>query len=794
MKEWKQQDTVTLLPQKTIELPTVIIQQKPYTRQGDTITFNVSAYDQKNLRSIGDVINNIPGFETGSNGAITYQGKPLSNYYIENLDLLGGRYPLANRQLPKEMVSQIQVFLRHQPIRMLDSLIKPNNVAINLKLKENAKGKLLPSLRSATGANTLGPLGELNFLLTYFSKKFQALSNAHYNNIGTLKEEELNGVVLAGNFFLQHFSGWNNPVTVTEALMPPLGSRVFSFNHSAATDVHVIKKTSEYGTLKWNSGYVYEHNRQQTALATTLFTGADTLHIIEINRLRNQLHAVKLGANYTYNAPRLYYTAEATYTGRLAANKWAETDGSFENRQALSAPENELQIKLNAYKTIKKWILNGGTLFVTNNVQSNLVVTPGMFPDYFNQGKPYSNFDYYVNYATLISKSILTAKRKLGKSEFTASLTNVTQQHRLSRIGQITTDTALQQAPNFNPNSAQMLQSKLTFTPEWKIQIKKWFFEMQTPLSYLRNQFRNVNRKQLFNQYFPEPNATVGYKLNKQNYFSVSIKYENDFGGFFSRVPFLLLNNFRSVSAGIDSLLPQEKNLIAETGYSYTSLMEDFNLRLNYSSSWQHLNYNTAFSFSELLQTTHTVAASNRAWQQKADLQSMKILTNWQTTLKFKMQLSDFRFVQIQNFINTQFRIAQAGGSFNLSVRKIKNTVLTANTELQNIYTAQKGLQLQKNSTIHSGNLSITVFLKKRKWAIENSHRTVQISGQSTAFYYQPNVTVSYFAKKQTFELAATNLNNSKTFYNLQAFQNIILQTAYQLRPLEVLLRYSVRF
>jgi hypothetical protein len=47
-------------------------------------------------------------------GKILYQGKAINKYYIEGLDLLEGKYNLANDNLPYQEVSQVQILENHQ--------------------------------------------------------------------------------------------------------------------------------------------------------------------------------------------------------------------------------------------------------------------------------------------------------------------------------------------------------------------------------------------------------------------------------------------------------------------------------------------------------------------------------------------------------------------------------------------------------------------------------------------------------------------------------------------------------
>jgi hypothetical protein len=77
----------------------------------------------------------MPGIEVLPDGKILYQGKAINKYYIEGLDLLEGKYNLANDNLPYQEVSQVQILENHQPIKTLDSLQFSDRTALNIKLK-----------------------------------------------------------------------------------------------------------------------------------------------------------------------------------------------------------------------------------------------------------------------------------------------------------------------------------------------------------------------------------------------------------------------------------------------------------------------------------------------------------------------------------------------------------------------------------------------------------------------------------------------------------------------------------
>ena len=135
-----------------IELREVKVKSDKVHEHGDTISYIVGAYANGNDRSIGDVIAKIPGFDVDkSTGKISYEGKPISKFYIEGLDMLGGKYGTATNTLPQGEVGSVQVLRNHQPIRVLEDFTFTDDAAVNIKMKSSAKTHWVTSWKAGGG-------------------------------------------------------------------------------------------------------------------------------------------------------------------------------------------------------------------------------------------------------------------------------------------------------------------------------------------------------------------------------------------------------------------------------------------------------------------------------------------------------------------------------------------------------------------------------------------------------------------------------------------------------------------
>ena len=142
----------SLLGFKSQHVKEVTVKSDKVHEHGDTISYIVGAYANGNDRSIGDVIAKMPGFDVDkSTGKISYEGKPISKFYIEGLDMLGGKYGSATNTLPQGEVGSVQVMRNHQPIRVLEDFTFTDDAAVNIKMKNSAKTHWVTSWKTGGG-------------------------------------------------------------------------------------------------------------------------------------------------------------------------------------------------------------------------------------------------------------------------------------------------------------------------------------------------------------------------------------------------------------------------------------------------------------------------------------------------------------------------------------------------------------------------------------------------------------------------------------------------------------------
>lgn len=232
---------IVLIPQE-YELPELVVKNEPFIRRGDTLTFDVSQYRQDSDDNIEEVLRNIPGITIEDNGRILYDGLDISKFYVEGLDMLEGRYRIVTRNLSIDAIRDIEVIEHHQAIRALDSLVRPDNAAINLRLKSGIA--FTGSIRGGVGLSPALYLGRGDVF--GFTKKQQFNLLAATNNIGENQRANFQNLYVS----IQQLEP--ELVFINKVLPPFLMKENFYLNNQELTGgFNFLKKLSKNTELKW---------------------------------------------------------------------------------------------------------------------------------------------------------------------------------------------------------------------------------------------------------------------------------------------------------------------------------------------------------------------------------------------------------------------------------------------------------------------------------------------------------------------------------------------------------------
>lgn len=171
------------------ELNEVVVEADKVEVRGDTISYLVPAILTKDDRVLSDVLEKIVGVDVDVDGRVRYNGKAIVKMYVEGNDLLGSRYNIATRNFDPRDISAIEIYERHQPVKALEGIVGSDATALNIKLKPGARSKWITILEAQAGISSEAPFVPYSgraFLMNV-SRKFQTINtfrtDATGNNI-----------------------------------------------------------------------------------------------------------------------------------------------------------------------------------------------------------------------------------------------------------------------------------------------------------------------------------------------------------------------------------------------------------------------------------------------------------------------------------------------------------------------------------------------------------------------------------------------------------------------------------
>ena len=222
-----------VMQEENIILKEVTVKASKVREHGDTLTYNVATFADQNDRNIGDVLARIPGFEVNKqSGQILYEGKPISKFYIEGLDMLGDKYGIATNSLPQVDVGSVQVMRNHQPIRVLEDFTYTDEAAVNIRMKEGAKSHWVTSFNGGAGISSHTGLWKFEDI----SKETTSLFN------------------------FDDLESQGDYIQLSPPTTPNLAENRTLFNRSHAVTLNTLKRFNESSQM--NVQIIYNNNRE----------------------------------------------------------------------------------------------------------------------------------------------------------------------------------------------------------------------------------------------------------------------------------------------------------------------------------------------------------------------------------------------------------------------------------------------------------------------------------------------------------------------------------------------------
>lgn len=786
----------TLIPKAT-ELPTVEVKSKPIMVQGDTTNYNVASFATKQDRVIGDVIAKLPGIEVDASGAIKYNGKAISNFYINGLDLFESKYSIANNNIPYDLVDKVQVLDNHQPIKVLDTLKNSTSPAINIELKKKARNKFIGRIKIGIGYSPV--LSDDEIIAMQFNKGFQFISAYKYNNTGlSLVNEITERVTIRDNNESKQENEKEDIVSLISFPAPPIQEYRYNFNKTHLFHMSALKVLKNTAQVKFNIGYVNDYNKNIGSNTTTLFLPGDTTTISENQKKNSNTNKLNGDFYYTLNK-RNKYIKNATKV-QIDFNSASEIIENIKKvYENIDNPFYQVTNNFLLLTPIKKKLVSFKSITIFNKTSQNLGVEPGQFAEIFNQSLPFAQIKQSAVLNKLSSNNSIGLFTKLGKIDYEV---NIGAEYLYKQL--ISSMLKINNQINYFLNDS--FQNKLNWqnirlygntSSIYKIAKKQVTVSLPIELNnlFVINKINNLSTKKSYLFFNPNINLLIPFAF----YYTAEITFShrNTLGNFTQATPGFILNNYRSISRN-DTLLPVQKNnnvlvsasfknplrgLFCNISLSYSNI----NNNIVYSQSYTGLfsqrkaillpNTQKSFIFSSRVNKyfshgkTNVTLFYNYLWNQLLQIQQNNLVDNFSKTkiLTAKINFDKFIFMSLEG--NSIFKI-------------FTNTAEPTNKTSSSFSIFQ-----------FEQNLKISFFITNKTTLYFNSEYYKLGDKQSlNNNYYFSDIGMKSAFKKIDWELNCNNITNNTLYTSVLLFNNLKQITQTQIRARTLIVKVFFKF
>lgn len=401
------------------EIQEVRLKTKLITKKGDTISYDLKSFENKNDRTLADVLKKIPGIEVNKDGTVLYQGEAINKFYVNGKDLMEGGYGTVNNSLPKDAVSKVEVLENHQPVSILRDKVPSEQAALNIKLKKS----VTMTGRGEIGAGFSPLLWNVKLTPMFFGQKNQWVVNYKANNNGESVEKEGNLLSFGSRWEGRRSqAGQKSWTSVETAGVPDVPEKRYLLNNVHFFSANLL--TSPFKNKEWElkANASYTNNSIKREDLQTKVYGAGSISVPTlpnggtfISSTNNRFfdNAAKGELIFTKNAKKGFFKNTTTWNSFWNTDR-ANVDNNlppalndptatpihkFAN-ESLESPTGTFQNSLSTIIPWKDKLVNFMSYVKYQKDKQTLTVSPGNYMENFG----FSNFDKIRQYA--ISKTL----------------------------------------------------------------------------------------------------------------------------------------------------------------------------------------------------------------------------------------------------------------------------------------------------------------------------------------------------------------------------------------------------
>lgn len=781
--------------EEAVKIKDVIVRAPKIYGNQDTVNYSVGAFSDKNDDVIEDVLKKLPGITVSAEGEIKYQGKTINKFYIENMDLLQGRYSLATRNISAKDISTVQVYENHQPIKALGNISPSERAAINLKLKEGIKGVFVITARLGLGiAPDLKkqPVLWNNTLLgMLFTRKMQQMSIYKGNNSGYDVYQELE------SHSTDVYFDSDEMLRVTMPAPPSIKQNRYLFNNAHAIAFNNLIRSKKGNDWTTNLIYLNDHINRKSRSRSVYFFSDQPSTVIDEN-ISSAQNINRLETDIRFEKNKLH---EYMSNGFHLHKEWVTHLGNINNGepvvQRVKVPSIEISDVFRLVKTKEERGYDARMSMGFKRTPQNLMIYDGIYPDLLNEGKEYQAVKQNVTMTSAFARadfSFLTLFSVAGIKVDPKMKVNVEYSSLESGISVFDNDhfsTAVDKGEM--ENHLHWHKYTLWAGIGLRYDYGRLSIGADLPLSYNgifidNRQTDHRNGHQLF---WFEPAVNLTYKISPSLNFGASYQLNNSTANVKSVYTGYILQDYRTIQ-GYDGLLPKTRQNYAVASLEYKNLVGMLFGNLVFSYFESKNNMITDQYFEDILSITSRIPMQNTNKGKNAKLHLSKGFDFAKTLIGFEISYHSFSSQLLRQNVLADFdnELLVLNADFHMKPFSFFSFKYGCNWGRN--YSKISGGETFKpiNSLVNTVVLDFSLFQKLNvNLGFETYYNSAAIGRKNISF---GDIGLNYKVKNVHISLMCQNVFNTDRF--VSSYYNSInkYQYSYDIRPASVML--SVKF
>lgn len=799
------QNIAFVLNTSSVQLPNITVKNpKPFLKyKADTLSYNVDSFAQKQDRTIGDVLRKMPGIDVDGNGKISYNGKAISNFYIDGDNLLDDKYNIATKSIAADMVKDVQVLENHQPIRALKNAALSDKVAINLNLKDKARVQLSTraELSAGYGNKTLYD-GTMNIMA--FKKKYKAINSFKANNTGN----DISNDVVSHNFMDYMKTIENNVPNDLLGLNypsnPNISQQRYLFNNAALANTNNLFKTKHDVQVKTNVYYLYDKQQQDYTNNSTFYLPADTIKYFQQQNTQSRFNILYAQINLNSNKDKTYWNNKFLLEYyKLPSNSVTNFNGKFTNQNLLQKSTN-LSNEFNAIQTRNsKNVVEFYSYIYYLNKPELMQVQPGLNASYFNNSIPYTHLAQQVNVPTFFTNNYISYRVPTRKILQSYKLGFSSQWQQLNSNAEATqTNNSVNSISDSFINKLQWQHQKIYGTASYDYMGERTKISLAIPVNWQRIDYSDsISKTKLpvnFQQLLVNPSINIKYATGIENFITANYAFGNSIANVQDVYGSYVLRNYNQITAN-NIPIRQSNMQTASLAFNYRKTIKIFFLNIGATYSSANNNSIAQTELLNSLQKQTIIPLNNTINSFSLFSGASKYLFKLHATINLKASVKTSDWSQLQNgtlmgFTNNTYNVS-AGisskinkwlnmsytGAYTLSSSKAN----TANAGPQKVTQMQHGLEV---NIFANDNLYIK--MKGEDFYVKQS----QLKTANNYFFADASLQYKFNKIKTDIVLEVMNIANVNQYSTINISANNIVQNSFAIRPRMLLLKVFFNF